>query len=343
MKPARKRVSFTEIRSDAKEGLKELVNFDKLRAYFDLVQTRLQDLPKTNYDLGYRFAGEGKWTDAIFRFKVTLYLKSDYPLANYNLGCCYMRTGETAKARAAFLKALKQSPGNPEVSFMLASLDPAAMPATQRPVRMPMDMVTGFFSNQAAGYDIAEANNQYQAGKVIYDLARPQVDAAAPAILDLGCGSGIAARPWRAGAASIHGVDVTPAMLALADKATHADKKLFDRLTNADISQLGPDVADGRADLVLLVNVVQFIGELNGVLRGAAQALKPDGVLVITTEPYADSGFGLVAATSRFGHSNAYVKQIAAAVGLMPLSESTVELYSGVPAQALIFSKGTHA
>ncbi len=30
-------------------------------------------------------------------------------------------------------------------------------------------MVTGFFSTQAEGYDIAEANNQYQAGKVIYD------------------------------------------------------------------------------------------------------------------------------------------------------------------------------
>ena len=341
MTESRKKVSFTEIFSGAHTGLTQWL-IDKPRDFIALSRERMKDLPKTNYDLGYRFASEGKWMDAIFRFKVVLYLNPNYPNANYNLGCCYMRTGKAGAARAAFLKALKQSPGNRDVTFMLASLDPSALPSAQRPTRMPLEMVTGFFSAQAEGYDITEANNRYQAGKAIHDLAKPLVKTEAPVVLDLGCGSGIASRPWRVGAASIRGVDVTPSMLALAGKATHAERKLFDGLVTADVAQLPPEIANGSADLVLLVNVVQFIGELSTTLGGAAQALKPGGVLVVTMEPYTQAGgYGLVADTSRFGHTNAYVKQVAAAAGLIPAAESSVELYVGIPAQALAFTKGT--
>ena len=341
MAGSRKKVSFTELLPNVGDGVRDWL-IDKPRAYIALARERMKDLPKTNYDLGYRFAGEGKWMDAIFRFRVTLYLNPNYPNANYNLGCCYMRTGKAKEARDAFIKALKQNPANHDATFMLAALDPSAVSAERRPTRMPLEMVTSFFSAQAEGYDITEANNRYQAGKVIYDLVKPQVKTETPAVLDLGCGSGIAARPWRASATSIRGVDVTPAMLSLADKATHADKKLFDGLSTADLAQLPAELMNASVDLVLLVNVAQFVGELSGTLNGAAQALKPGGVLVVTAEPFNQpAGYGLVAATSRFGHSNAYVKQAAASAGFAPVSETAVELYAEVPSQALIFTKGT--
>jgi predicted TPR repeat methyltransferase len=341
MAESRKKLSLTRLFSGNGISWREWL-IDQPAAYLALARERMKDLPKTNYDLGFRFAGEGKWMDAIFRFKVVLFLNPNYPNANYNLGCCYMRTGKAVEAKAAFIKALQQNPANVDATFMLASLDANAVPAGQRPTRMPADMVTGFFAAQAEGYDITEANNRYQAGKVIYDLIKPQVKTETPVVLDLGCGSGIAARPWRAAAASIRGVDITPSMLALADKATHAEKKLFDGLSTADLAQLPAELTNGTADIVLLVNVVQFIGELSTTLNGAAQALKPGGMLVVTVEPFGlPAGYGLVAATSRFGHSNAYVKQMAASAGLTPVSESSVELYVGVPAQALVFTKGT--
>ncbi len=341
MPVTRKRTSFKEIVADAETGLRDLV-FGGPRNFFSNARERMKDLPKANYDLGVRFASEGKWMDAIFRFKVVLYLKPNYPGANYNLGCCYLRTGKMNEARNAFVKALQQAPGNADVQFMLASVDATALPPNQRPTRMPLEMVTGFFSAQANGYDITEANNRYQAGKVIQDLVKPRMATEAPVVLDLGCGSGIASRPWRAAAASIRGVDVTPAMIALADKATHADKKLFDVLTTGDAAQLAPEITNGSADLVLLVNVAQFIGELAGTLNGASQALKNGGVLVVTTEPFGETGYGLVSATSRYGHSNAYVKLAAASAGLVPVAEQSVELYADVPANALVFTKGTN-
>src|SRR5262245_3910210 len=128
MAEPRKKVSLSEMVNDAEKGLRDIVRFDRIQSKYASVRAKMKELHKTNYDLGYKFAGEGRWLDAIFRFRVVLYLSPDYPNANYNLGCCYMRLGRNAEAKAAFLKALKQSPGNADVMFMLASLDPSALP-----------------------------------------------------------------------------------------------------------------------------------------------------------------------------------------------------------------------
>ncbi len=340
MKSTRKRVSLIGAVGEAEGALRDLL-IARPRAWLKEARERLRDLPKANYDLGYGFAQQGKWFDAVFRFRVTLFLNPNYPQANYNMGRCYMRMGKTAAAKAALLKALAQSPGNTDVIFMLATIDPAALAHNQRPERMPSAMVTGFFTAMADGYDIAEANNRYQAGRVMHELLAPLLKNQTPTVLDLACGSGIAARPWRLAAKTIRGVDVTPAMLELAEKATHADKKLYDGLVTGDVAALDATLTDGTADLVLLVNAAQFIGELATVFAGIAKALASGGIAAVTVEPYsASGGFGLMSGTGRFGHSAAYVKQVAQAAGLTVIKETNIELYAGVPAQALLFSKG---
>ena len=342
MKQARKRVSLSTIAGGAESALRDML-IEQPKAWIREARERMRDLPKANFDLGLRFAREGKWFDAVFRFRVTLMLKPGYPRADYNLGCCYLQMGKHAEAKAALLKARALTPGNTDVIFMLATIDPSALAPGQRPTRMPLELVTGYYSDVADGYDIAEANLNYQAGPIMFELAKPFLASATPVVLDLGCGSGIAARPWRAMAASIRGMDITPAMLALAERATHVDKKLYDALVVADIGDLHKVDAPGTVDVVLLVNVVQFIGDLAPLLHGIAQMLTPKGIALVTTEPYATSGeFGLNVKTSRFGHAPEYVKNQAATAGLALLKEATVELYAGTPAQAFIFGKGNH-
>lgn len=339
MKPARKRVALVGVVDEAKEALRELL-IDRPQAWFDQARERLQNLPKTNFDLGCAFADSGDWLDAIFRFRVAAYFQPEYPQVWYNLGCCYFRTGRLAQAQAALQKALQHKPGQQEAVFMLAAINPNLLPPSQRPQHMPTRMVNDFFSSVAESYDIEEARSKYQAGKVIHELMKPLVRNPAPMVLDLACGTGIAARPWRAAAREIVGIDSTPAMMSLAAKATHADKKLFDQLIEADITALPPSVADGSADLVQLVNAAQFVGDLAGVMRGVARVLHPEGVFVLTVEPYAAAGFGVSAETGRFGHAPAYVKQVAQAVGLKLVKETPVQLYPEVSVQALVFSKG---
>lgn len=340
MKRSRKKVSPVKPALDVEGALRDLfINQPKL--WLREARERLRDLPKSNFDLACRFAKQGKWFDAVFRFRVVLFLRPDYPHAQYNLGGCYVRMGRTAEAKAALLKALRQTPDNPDVAFMLASVDPAALPAERRPKEMPEGMVTGFFGNIAEGYDVTEAGNKYQAGKVIHAFAQPLLTAPAPVIEDWACGSGIAARPWRAAAARIHGVDVTPAMVALAQAATHVEKQLYEEVSVADIRALPDGMAEGKADLVLLINAAQFIGDLSAVMRAAAAALRAGGLFVLTAEPIrAADGYGLVVETGRFGHAASYVQQVAVAAGLTLEKEATVELYAGVPVQAFAFRKG---
>lgn len=342
MKRARKKLSFPSMFGEAGKVLSQTF-VDQPKAWVAQARERMKNLPKTNFELGEMFAQQGRFTDALFRFRVTEFLQADYPLLWVNVGSCYFRMGRSAEAKSALLKGLKQAPNNQSAIFMLASIDPKALPAGVLPARMPKDMVIGFFNTVANGYDLDEANAKYQAGKVIYELLKPLVSNATPTILDLGCGTGIASRPWRAGASSITGVDFTPAMLAAANKATHADKKLFDTLIDADITQLPTSLPEASADVVLVVNVPQFVGELAGIMVGASRVMKQGAGLVITVEPHAGStGFGINTSTGRFGHSAAYVAQMAEAAGLKLAKDEVVELYPTIAARAMVFTKGTH-
>jgi predicted TPR repeat methyltransferase len=341
MKPERKRVSFSSMIGEAGEALHDTV-IGQPKEWLKLAKERVKNLPKTNFELGVKFANEGHWTDALYRFRVTEYFQPDYPMLWLNVGSCYFRMGRNAEAKTALLKALKQTPNNQAAIFMLASIDPKSLPDGLKPERMPKEMVTGYFGAVANGYDLEEAKEKYQAGKVTYDLIKPFVNNAVPAVLDLGCGTGIASRPWRAGAGNITGVDFTPAMLAAADKANHADKKLFDTLIDADITQLPTSMQAASADAVLVVNVAQFIGELASLMAGAARAMKQGAALLITLEPYElNTGFGINTTSGRFGHSPAYVTQVAQAAGLALAKDEAVELYPTMPARALVFTKGT--
>jgi predicted TPR repeat methyltransferase len=340
MKHERKRLTVAGVADEARDALYELL-IDRPTAWLEQARERMRDLPKTNFDLGCTFADQGKWIDAIFRFRIAAYFQPAYPQVWYNLGCCYFRSGRPSQARAALLKALQQTPRDPESIFMLAAIDPRAVPAGQLPQRMPTSMVVGFFSGVAETYDIEEARNGYQAGKAMYDVLKPMVKNPTPTVLDWGCGTGIAARPWRMAAKAIIGVDVTPAMVALAGKATHAERSLFDQVMAIDGAALPEAVATGSVDVVQIINVAQFVGDLSGIVASVARVLAPEGLCVMTVEPHgAQAGFGVNATTGRFGHAPAYVRQVAAAAGLAVVKEATVQLYPNVPVQAFIFSKG---
>lgn len=341
MATERKGQAVKDMVQEARTTMRTLF-IDRPVAWWQEARVKMRDLPKTNFELGCAFAERGKWFDAMFRFRICAYFQPEYPQVWYNLGCSYFKLEKLPQAIAALKKAVQQNSGAEEALFMLAAIDPASVPASQRPTRMPSGMLQDFFSGLAATYDLEEARSRYQAGPVMHALAQPFAQAANPVVLDLCCGTGISVRPWRAAAKTIIGVDRTAAMLEMAGKATHADKKLFDELIAADVTQLPPSIAAGSADVVQLINAAHFVGELSGVVQGAARVLAADGVLVLTLEPHnAPVGYGLNAATGRFGHSAAYVKQVAADAGLNLVHEAPVKFYPELPVvQAFIFRKG---
>lgn len=317
---------------------------DRPRAYFEVVHRKLRDMPMTNFELGCDFAENGQWLDAIFRFKLALRLRPNFAQAWHNLGTCYLRMGKRAEAKAAFRQALLLKPGHADALFMMASIDPNSVPPNARPTRMPKDMVAKFFTRLAPFYDEVQRNNGYQGDRVVTDMLRPLVKQPDKLrIVDVGCGTGLLSRPWRASALEITGIDATPAMVEAARAVKVGEQMLFERLLTEDIYTLGDDaVAPGTVDVVLCGDVTQFLGELSVPFANMARMLKPGGALAVTIEPLdAPAGYAINPDRGRFGHHPEYVKKTAAHAGLALQKDARVNLYPQLAGECFVFVKGS--
>ncbi len=106
--------------------------------------------------------------------------------------------------------------------------------------------------------------------RLLEDLfARLRLDG--KSVLDLGCGSGQVSLLAAAMGATVHGIDIAPAMLALAREAA-ARAGLADRarFTEGDLSR--DDLPE--ADVVLLVGVVEYYRDFGALVARAGRAAR---------------------------------------------------------------------
>lgn len=118
------------------------------------------------------------------------------------------------------------------------------------------------------------------------DLAEPQnvglIDAAldaagvgsGTALLDVGCGSGLALERAVARGAHVSGIDIAASLLAIA----------AERAPGADLREGGLDTLpfpDGAFDAALAVNALQFAFDAAAALREIARTLRPGGRVAI--------------------------------------------------------------
>jgi glycosyltransferase involved in cell wall biosynthesis/SAM-dependent methyltransferase len=92
-------------------------------------------------------------------------------------------------------------------------------------------------------------------------------------VLDAGCGPSPLAPALRERGVRVLGLDLAPAMLARAREAGALPVR-------GDAAAL--PVRDGRADAVLLLGVTTYAADPGPLLREAARALRPGGILVVT-------------------------------------------------------------
>jgi SAM-dependent methyltransferase len=114
----------------------------------------------------------------------------------------------------------------------------------------------------------------------------PDVEALLPPlagreVLDLGCGFGAFAR-WAAeqGATRVDALDVSERMLARARELTPDDSPV--RYRQADLDRV--ELPNGSYDVAYSALVVHYLTDLDRFLAKVHGALRPGGVLVLTTE-----------------------------------------------------------
>lgn len=150
--------------------------------------------------------------------------------------------------------------------------------------------------------------------------------------IDLGCGTGLAARAFADLVDRIDGIDLSPRMLEQA-QATG----LYNELQVADAVQGLSGKMAASADLIIAADVMIYVLDLVPLLREAARVLQPGGLLAFTTETHAGDGV-VLGEGLRYAHGASYVRDVIAGVGLrlLQLAHASARNESGVAVPGLV-------
>jgi len=151
-------------------------------------------------------------------------------------------------------------------------------------------------------------------------------------MIDLGCGTGLAAIAFAPICDAIDGVDLSPAMLERA-----RPKALYLCLTLGEVVATLAAEPEANADLLVAADVVVYLGDLGPLLGEAARVLEPGGLLAFTAER-SDSAPFLLGDSLRYAHSEAGIRAWAAAAGLKIrlVEPSSKRNDRGVPVPGLV-------
>ncbi|MBL8327362.1 MAG: tetratricopeptide repeat protein [Rubrivivax sp.] len=266
----------------------------------------------------------GRHAHALQPYRHALTLDPQLPRAAALLGQLLQTLGRPEEARAVHAEAVSRGVDTDLNRYLLAGLGGGAAPALS-----PVAYVRALFDPYAQGFDEHLVQQlRYQGHVAVVQAARAAAvqpseapDPATPlwpAVLDLGCGTGLCGRLVRPHTGHLSGVDLSPTMIATAQAQGG-----YDTLHQADVAD-HLHQTEARFDLLLAADLFIYIGALERVMAGARRVLRPGGHFCLTIETplpgeAAPAGFCL-RPSLRYAQEPAYVSACAAQEGLLTLS-----------------------
>jgi predicted TPR repeat methyltransferase len=129
--------------------------------------------------------------------------------------------------------------------------------------------------------------------------------------IDLGCGTGLAARAFENCVEGFTGFDISAEMIKRA-QATG----LYDSVSIGDAVEQLAHQKDRCADLVIAADMMIYIHDLAPLFAEAARVLKPSGLVAFTAETHDGDGVALGAGL-RFAQSEAHLRGLLDDAGLL--------------------------
>lgn len=250
-------------------------------------------------------------------------------LRQFQLADALRRVGRDGEARLALERCLALDPEATSARFMLAALGGSAAPEI-----MPPELVAAIFDAAAARFDETLVGTlKYRGPELIAKTLAPMLAAFGRKldVLDVGCGTGLAAPHLVPHARRLDGVDLSAKMIEAA-KARHA----YHSLAVGDfVAAL--NAAPASYDLVVAADVLVYVGALEATFAAAHHALRPGGLLAYSVERGEGGRFALSSA-SRYQHDPAYVEAAAAAgFALRHRADAVLRFESGKSVDSLIY------
>jgi predicted TPR repeat methyltransferase len=253
------------------------------------------------------------------------------------IAAAWLRAGEAEKALEN-LRALENPPPG-----MIAACE-----AIRAAPRSDPGYVRHLFDQFSADYDERMIGQlAYAAPQILFDLAGMVMPGRAGAsarsvataygratlkkslaILDLGCGTGLAGAVFKPLAARLDGVDLSPAMIGKARA-----RGIYDDLSVGDL-ETALAATGTRYDLILAADTLVYLGDLAAVFDAARRRLSPDGYFLFTVEKAEGAGFEL-GPKRRWRHSEAYLRELAerAGFGVAGLVAAAPRREAGLPVE----------
>jgi predicted TPR repeat methyltransferase len=238
-------------------------------------------------------------------------LAPGFATAWFTLGEVREQLGDREGAISAFRNAEMTDPGDRNGAGLrlmrLGALQLAAMPTSY---------VRTLFNQYAPKFEAALMDDLGYRGPALLFEAVLAARAAVgkPAFfrrtIDLGCGTGLAARAFAAQTDEIIGIDLSPRMVELASLT-----RLYAELEVNEVVEALRTKKDASADLVLAADVMVYVHDMAPLLRETARVLAPDGLLAFTAETHLGDGV-VLGEGLRYAHSAATVRASIEAAGL---------------------------
>ncbi len=264
-----------------------------------------------------------------------LELTPSYASAWFALGEIREKLGDPGGAIAAFTKAREADPEDRH-GALLNLIRLKAVEASG----MPPAYVRALFDHYAPDFDrsLTEGLN-YQAPALLLSAVEAATVAASrpahfKAMLDLGCGTGLAGVAFRAHVDRLVGVDLSPGMVEQARR-----KNIYDRLDVGDLLEFlaGEGDAGQRYGLIAAADVFAYVPDLASIAAAAAPVLAPGGYFAFTVETHSGEGVVLGEAL-RFAHSAEHVRSAIQTAGLklLGLDSAATRTEKGVPVPGFV-------
>lgn len=255
---------------------------------------------------------DADWQAAADLAGQTLELTPDFAPAHAMLGRALAALGRGEAAAEALKQALALDPEDE----LGVRIDLARLGALDPSEALSEGYVRALFDQYAGEFDKHLTEDLHYRGPEV--LRSAVLDACAALgreprfahAIDLGCGTGLAGRGFAELAGRLTGVDLSPAMI---EKARATGR--YAELHVADAVDFLTRDGSGKADLIIAADVLVYIGDLFPVFREAVRSLAPGGLFAFTVQDHGGSGFTL-GYDSRYHHSDAYLRAVAAEAGL---------------------------
>jgi len=231
----------------------------------------------TAFNIGVTYLFLGRYTEAETTFQSILQAEPNHEQALENLACTHLQNNQLDESIRCYqqLYQLNQRPG---VAYILQAL--TAQATHENDASLAADYASSLFNQYAPYYDQHLVQVlQYQAPQVLRRHLR-ELNRASPfqSSLDLGCGTGLCGQVLAGQSAQLTGVDISENMLYFA-RQTNAYHRLICQDMLAFLTEQSL-----QFDLIVLADVLPYIGQLDQLIALLAQRTMTDGYIWLSYE-----------------------------------------------------------